>query len=371
MPYYIGGTIAEREKLFLQTPQSFGGRFNVDVRIENEVIGIDSTAKSVKIRKADGTEYSENYDKLLLSPGANPVCPPLGGIDLDGIFTLRDVNDTDKIKNYITTHEVKQAVVVGAGFIGLEMAENLQHAGAAVSIVEMGNQVMAPIDFSMAAQVHQHLLQKGVALYLEQSVERFSKNGNRLDVHFKSGETIPADIVILSIGVRPETTLAKAAGLKIGETGGIWVDEYFETSAKDIYAVGDAVEFPHPLTGKPWLNYLANPANRQGRIVADNMVSGNITKYEGAIGTCIAKVFDMTVAATGLAAKRLKQMEIPYRSSWTHSGSHAGYYPDALPLSLKITFDLQTGKLLTVWINVLTKSHCLSKMAEQFTILLK
>ncbi len=346
MPYYIGGTIAEREKLFLQTPQSFGGRFNVDVRIENEVIGIDSTAKSVKIRKADGTEYSENYDKLLLSPGANPVCPPLGGIDLDGIFTLRDVNDTDKIKNYITTHEVKQAVVVGAGFIGLEMAENLQHAGAAVSIVEMGNQVMAPIDFSMAAQVHQHLLQKGVALYLEQSVERFSKNGNRLDVHFKSGETIPADIVILSIGVRPETTLAKAAGLKIGETGGIWVDEYFETSAKDIYAVGDAVEFPHPLTGKPWLNYLANPANRQGRIVADNMVSGNITKYEGAIGTCIAKVFDMTVAATGLAAKRLKQMEIPYRSSWTHSGSHAGYYPDALPLSLKITFDLQTGKLL-------------------------
>ena len=346
LPYYIGGTIAEREKLFLQTPQSFGGRFNVDVRIENEVIGIDSTAKSVKIRKADGTEYSENYDKLLLSPGANPVCPPLGGIDLDGIFTLRDVNDTDKIKNYITTHEVKQAVVVGAGFIGLEMAENLQHAGAAVSIVEMGNQVMAPIDFSMAAQVHQHLLQKGVALYLEQSVERFSKNGNRLDVHFKSGETIPADIVILSIGVRPETTLAKAAGLKIGETGGIWVDEYFETSAKDIYAVGDAVEFPHPLTGKPWLNYLANPANRQGRIVADNMVSGNITKYEGAIGTCIAKVFDMTVAATGLAAKRLKQMEIPYRSSWTHSGSHAGYYPDALPLSLKITFDLQTGKLL-------------------------
>lgn len=346
LPYYIGGTIAEREKLFLQTPQSFGGRFHIDVRVENEVIGIDSTAKSVKIRRADGSEYSENYDKLLLSPGAIPVRPPLEGIDLDGIFTLRDVNDTDKIKNYITTHEVKSAVVVGAGFIGLEMAENLHHTGAKVSIVEMGNQVMAPIDFSMAAQVHQHLLQKGVTLYLEQSVERFSKNGSQIDVHFKSGETIPADIVILSIGVRPETTLAKAAGLKIGETGGIWVDEHLETSAKDIYAVGDAVEFPHPLTGKPWLNYLANPANRQGRIVADNMVSGNITKYEGAIGTCIAKVFDMTVAATGLAAKRLKQMEIPYRSSWTHSGSHAGYYPDALPLSLKITFDPQTGKLL-------------------------
>src|SRR5574344_173631 len=345
LPYYIGGTIAEREKLFLQTPQSFGGRFNVDVRIENEVIGIDSTAKSVKIRKADGTEYSENYDKLLLSPGANPVCPPLGGIDLDGIFTLRDVNDTDKIKNYITTHEVKQAVVVGAGFIGLEMAENLQHAGAAVSIVEMGNQVMAPIDFSMAAQVHQHLLQKGVALYLEQSVERFSKNGNRLDVHFKSGETIPADIVILSIGVRPETTLAKAAGLKIGETGGIWVDDFLQTSQPGIYAVGDAIEYAHPLTGKPYLNYLANPANRQGRIVADNMVFGNKIKYEGAIGTSIAKVFDIVVGSTGLAAKRLKLMGIEYLSSTTHSSSHAGYYPDAMPLTIKLTYAPKSGKL--------------------------
>ena len=194
------------------------------------------------------------------------------------------------------------------------MAENLHHVGAQVSVVEMGNHVMAPVDFSIASHVHQHLLQKGVRLYLEQSVERFEKQGGKIEVFFKSGESVVTDIVILSIGVRPETALAKAAGLRIGETGGIWVDDYLQTSASDVYAVGDAIEFPHPLTGKPWLNYLANPANRQGRIVADNMVFGNTIRYEGAIGTSIAKVFDMTVASTGLAAKRLKQFGISYAS---------------------------------------------------------
>jgi len=345
LPYYIGGVIDEREKLFLQTPESFGTRFNVDVRVENEAIEVNSQTKSLNIRKSDGTEYTEQYDKLLLSPGAKPVRPNMEGIDLDGIFVLRDVNDTDKIKNYINNKNIKNAVVVGAGFIGLEMAENLHHAGANVSIVEMGSHVMAPIDYSMAAQVHQHLLQKGVALYLEQAVERFSKDGEQINVQLQSGEALRADIVILSIGVRPEVTLAQKAGLKIGETGGIWVNEYLETSEKDIYAVGDAIEFPHPLTGKPWLNYLANPANRQGWLAANNIVFGNKEKYEGAIGTSIAKVFDLTVASTGLAAKRLKQMNIPYRSSWTHSNSHAGYYPDALPLSLKLVFDPANSKL--------------------------
>ena len=345
LPYYIGGAIAEREKLFLQTPASFGGRFNIDVRIENEAVGIDTAAKSVDVRRADGSTYTESYDKLLLSPGASPVRPPLKGIDSEGIFTLRNVDDTDRIKNYITTRTVASAVVVGAGFIGLEMAENLHRAGAGVSIVEMGNQVRAPVDFSIASHVHQHLLQKGVHLYLEQSVERFEKRDDKIEVFFTSGKSIATDLVILSIGVRPETALAKAAGLRIGETGGIWVDDYLQTSAADVYAVGDAIEFPHPLTGKPWLNYLANPANRQGRIVADNMVFGNTTRYEGAIGTSIAKVFDMTVASTGLAAKRLKQFGIPYASSTTHSASHAGYYPDALPLTLKLTFDPASGKL--------------------------
>jgi peroxiredoxin family protein/rhodanese-related sulfurtransferase/TusA-related sulfurtransferase len=225
------------------------------------------------------------------------------------------------------------------------MAENLHHTGTEVSIVEMANQVMAPVDFSIAAHVHQHLLQKGVHLYLEQTVERFEQKDEKINVCLKSGKIIVTEMVILSIGVRPETSLAKTAGIKIGETGGIWVDEYLETSAKDVYAVGDAIEFPHPLTGKPYLNYLANPANRQGRLVADNMVKGNTETYEGAIGTAIAKVFDLTVATTGLAAKRLKQLNISYRSSNTHSGSHAGYYPGSTPMSLKLTFDPETGVL--------------------------
>lgn len=345
LPYYIGGVIAEREKLLVQTPASFGKRFRIDVRVENEVIAIDSEKKTLTIRKADGKEYEETYDKLLLSPGANPVKPPLEGIDSEGIFTLRNVEDTDRIKAYITDKQVKRTVVVGAGFIGLEMAENLHHAGVAVSVVEMGNQVMAPIDFSMAAPIHRHLIEKGVSLYLEEGVTRFRRTEEGITVFLKSGKTIPADIVLLSIGVRPATALAQQAGLELGETGGIRVDEHLETSVKDIYAVGDAIEYPHPLTGKPWLNYLANPANRQGRIVADNMALGNTTSYEGAIGTSIAKVFDMTVASTGLAAKRLKQWGMEYQSSVTHSASHAGYYPDALPLTLKLTFHPKTGKL--------------------------
>lgn len=345
LPYYIGGVIEEREKLLVQTPASFGKRFRIDVRVENEVVGIRLKDKVVVVRNANGEEYAETYDKLLLSPGANPVRPPLPGIDSEGIFTLRNVEDTDRIKAYMAGKCVKRAVVVGAGFIGLEMAENLYHAGATVSIVEMGNQVMAPIDFSMAAPIHQHLSQKGVELYLEESVTGFHRVGQEIHVALKSGKTLVADMVLLSIGVRPATELAKLAGLKLGETGGIWVSAYLETSEKDIYAVGDVIEFPHPLTGKPWLNYLANPANRQGRIVADNMALGNTTVYEGAIGTSIAKVFDMTVASTGLAAKRLKQWGMEYASSITHSSSHAGYYPDALPLTLKLTFHPQTGKL--------------------------
>lgn len=345
LPYYIGGVIDEREKLLVQTPASFGQRFRVDVRVENEVIAIHPQNKTITVRTVDGGEYEETYDKLLLSPGATPVRPPLEGINSEGIFTLRNVEDTDRIKSYLTEHAVKRAVVVGAGFIGLEMAENLHHAGVSVSVVEMGNQVMAPIDFSMAAPVHQHLVQKGVSLYLEEGVTHFQRTEQGITVFLKSGKTIPADMVLLSIGVRPATALARDAGLKIGEAGGIWVNEYLETSEKDIYAVGDAIEYPHPLTGKPWLNYLANPANRQGRIVADNMVFGNKVSYEGAIGTSIAKVFDMTVASTGLAAKRLKQWEMEYQSSVTHSASHAGYYPDALPLTLKLTFHPVTGKL--------------------------
>lgn len=234
--------------------------------------------------------------------------------------------------------------MVGAGFIGLEMAENLHAQGAKVSIVEMGNQVMAPIDFSMASLVHQHLMDKGVNLYLEQAVASFEREGKGLKVTFKNGQSISADIVILSIGVRPETSLARAAELTIGPVGGIAVNDYLQTSDEAIYAIGDAIEYRHPITGKPWLNYLAGPANRQGRIVADNILGAKIP-YEGSIGTSIAKVFDMTVASTGLPGKRLRLEGIDYMSSTIHPASHAGYYPDAMPMSIKITFDKQTGRL--------------------------
>lgn len=344
LPYYIGGTITERDNLFVQTPEAFSQRFNIDVRVENEVIDIDTAGKTVTVRSADGKQYNERYDKLLLSPGSVPVRPPLEGIDINGIFTLRNVEDTDRIKNYIDNNHVKDAVVVGGGFIGLEMAENLHDTGASVSIVEMTNQVMAPVDFSIASHVHRHLLDKGVKLYLEKGVEHFEKSDGRIKVFFNDGESIYADLVLLSIGVRPATQLADKAGIEIGERG-IKVNEYLETSAKDVYAVGDAIEYPHPLTGQVWLNYLANPANRQGRIVADNMVFGNKSEYEGAIGTSIAKVFDITVGATGLPAKRLKQMGIPYASSTTISSSHASYYPGAFQLTTKLTFDIKDGKL--------------------------
>ena len=345
LPYYIGGVIEERDRLFVQTPEAFGKRFNIDVRTRSEVIAIHPEKKQVTARSAEGKEYTENYDKLLLSPGASPVVPPLPGIQSEGIFTLRNVDDTDRIKAYMTAHQVRRTVIVGGGFIGLEMAENLKHAGSQVAVVEMAPQVMGPIDYSTAALVHQHLQQQDVKLYLEQAVERFSREGDELTVYFKSGISLKADMVLLSIGVRAETRLAQEAGLKLGEMRGIWVDAYLQTSDADIYAVGDAIEYPHPITGKPWLNFLAGPANRQARIVADNMVLGNRIHYEGAIGTSIAKVFDLTVASTGLPAKRLKQMGIPYLSATIHNGSHAGYYPGSLQMDIKITFSPTDGKL--------------------------
>lgn len=344
LPYYIGSVIADKEKLFVQTPESFGRRFNIDVRINTEAISIDTKAKTVTLRRKDGSVIDEHYDRLLLSPGSSPVRPPFPGIDTEGIFTLRTVEDTFRIKDYLTQHCVKSAVVVGGGFIGLEMAENLVHAGSKVSIVEMAPQVMAPVDFSIASHVHRELLSQGVALHLNTAVERFEKDNGRIRVFFKSGESIVTDLVLLSIGVSPNTALAKSAGIELGARG-IKVDKFLQTSAKDVYAVGDAIEFPHPEYGEPWLNYLAGPANRQGRIVADNMVFGNITEYEGAIGTSIAKVFDVVVASTGLPAKRLKQLGIKYQSSTTISMSHAGYYPGAFFITTKITFNPEDGTL--------------------------
>lgn len=347
LPYYIGDTINNREKLFVQTAKGFTDRFRIDIRTEQEVTAIRPDKKEVEIKNlSTGETYTETYDKLVLSPGAEPLRPGIEGIGSKKIFTLRNVPDTDTIKNYVNTENPKRAIVVGGGFIGLEMAENLHDLGIQVDVVEMANQVMAPLDFSMAAIVHRQLTDKGVGLHLEDGVSRFEEKDGGVTVHLRSGKQIATDMVLLSIGVRPETKLAKDAGLAIGERGGITVNDYMQTSDADIYALGDAVEVRHLVTGQPALIPLAGPANKLGRIVADNIVFGNKKKYPGSIGTSIAKVFDLTVAAAGANAKLLQRNNIPYISSYTHGASHAGYYPGAVPLSIKILFAPENGKLL-------------------------
>ncbi|MDY0150743.1 MAG: FAD-dependent oxidoreductase [Candidatus Cloacimonas sp.] len=346
LPYYVGEVISERDRLFIQTPESFKARLNVDVRIQQEVIAIDRKAKTVTVRKADDSEYTESYDKLVLSPGAEPLRPPIPGIQDDVIFTMRNVPDTDKIKDYIDHHIVQHAVIVGAGFIGLEMAENLHHKGIKVTIVEMAEQVMTPLDYEMAAVVHQHLKTKQVEFYLKDAVSSFVREKSGLQVRLKSGRSLPTDMVILSIGVRPDSKLAELAELELGINKGIKVNEHLQTSDPDIYALGDAIVFPNPITGEESHTYLAGPANKQGRLVADNIVKGNLRTYKGSISTAIAKVFDLTVGAAGVSAKVLRKAGIPFISSIIHGSSHAGYYPDALPLTIKIVFSPADGKLL-------------------------
>ena len=348
LPYYIGGEISERDHLFVQTVKGFQDRFAIDIRVRQEAVEILREQKAVRIKNLEtGAEYTESYDKLVLSPGAAPIRPNLEGINLPNIFTLRNVPDTDAIKNYITANRPRRAVVVGGGFIGLEMAENLHRQGLEVHVVEMGRQVMAPIDYSMASIVHHHMVEQGIHLHLERGVTRFaSLASGALEVVLSDERKIETDMVILSIGVRPETTLAKDSGLAIGALGGISVNEYMQTSDPDIYALGDAVEVVHGVTGKPALIPLAGPANKQGRIVADNIVYGNVSVYSGTIGTSIAQVFDLTVAAAGANSKLLDREKIPYLSSFTHSQSHAGYYPGAVSMSVKILFSPENGRLL-------------------------
>lgn len=347
LPYYIGELIYEREKLFVQTPESFAARFNIEARVCSEVERVDTGKKVITVRDlASGRVYEEAYDKLVLSPGAAPVRPPLEGIDTEGIFTLRNVNDTDRVKEYIEDHDVKRALIVGAGFIGLEMAENLHEYGIKVSVVEMADQVMTPVDYEIASVVHQHFKSKGVGLYLQEAVTAFRPVEGGIDVVLRSGLVTRVDMVLLSIGVRPDVKLAREAGLEIGETGGIKVNEYMQTSHPDVYAVGDAVEFPNPVSGRPALAFLAGPANKQGRICADNVARGNHQKYKGSINTAIAKVFDLTVGAAGLSAKMLDRLQIPYREAIVHGASHAGYYPGAVMMDIKINFSPEDGRLL-------------------------
>jgi NADPH-dependent 2,4-dienoyl-CoA reductase/sulfur reductase-like enzyme/rhodanese-related sulfurtransferase len=347
LPYYIGGVIEDREQLFVQTPEKFLKNLNIDVRIRSLVTGIDRENKQVFVRNLEsGEEYAESYDKLVLSPGAEPVRPPIPGIKNDGIFTLRSVNEMDAIKDYVDRTHPRRAIIVGAGFIGLEMAENLHARGILVTIVEMAQQVMNVVDYEMAAEVHQHLKTKNVEFYLQDGVASFEDRDGRIGVRLQSGRELESDMVVLSIGVRPESKLAKEAGLEVGKTGGIVVDRHLLTDDPDIYAVGDAIEFPNPITGTPAITYLAGPANKQGRIVADNITFGNRSTYRGAIGTAVAKVFDLTVATTGASEKTLRTEGIPYKSVITHSSSHAGYYPDAAPMSIKTVFDPKDGRLL-------------------------
>lgn len=344
MPYYIGGSIRERDKLFVQTPESFNARFNIDIRINTTVTKIDRAAKTVTVKKSDGSVSTERYDKLVLSPGAEPLKPPLPGIDSEGIFTLRTVDDTDAITSFILTKKPKTAVIIGAGFIGMEMAENLHARGIAVTMLEMLPQVLAPLDYDMAALVHDHVRAKGVTLKLKQNVTGFSRTASGISIALNGGETIGTDMVLLSMGVRPESGLAKAAGLSLGERDAILVNEYMQTSDENIYALGDAVAFMHPILNKAVPTYLAGPANKQGRIVADNIVHGNRKKYAGSIGTAIAKVFDITVAMTGVSEKALAAAGTPHNSWIVHPASHASYYPDASQLSIKIVF-APDGKL--------------------------
>lgn len=347
LPYYIGNVIQERNKLLLQTPASFKDRFNIDVRIQEEVVKIDPANKTVQIKKiTDGIIYEESYDKLILSPGAAPFVPPIPGVDLPGIFTLRNVPDTDRIKSYVENNNVTSAVVIGAGFIGLEMAENLHHLGVHVTVIEMIDQILAPVDYPIAAILQKHMRDKGVSLMLNTAVTGFEKNNsNTLTVNIKDKAPIDADIVILSIGVRPETKLAIDAGLAIGTAKGISVNEYLQTSDENIYAVGDAIEFKNPITGNPMITYLAGPANKQGRMVANNNVFGHKEKYNGAINTAILKLFDMTAGATGMASKHLQKEGIKHIVSTTQSGSHAGYYPGAQNMVIQIAFDPDNGRL--------------------------
>ncbi|WP_028973717.1 FAD-dependent oxidoreductase [Spirochaeta cellobiosiphila] len=339
LPYYLGQVITDRERLFVQDPQSFNAMLNVTVKINSEVIKVVPAEKKVIVRNLlTQEEYNESYDKLVLSPGANPVIPPIPGIRDDKIFTVRNVVDTDAVTEYIKVNSPKHAVIVGAGFIGLEMAENLHSRGMKVTIVEMSEQVMTMLDYEMAALVHQHLKTMGIEFYLKDGVSSFNSKGDLIDVNLASGRSISADLVILSIGVKPDAKLAIESGIEIGNRGGIVVNKYLQTNNKDIYAVGDAIEYPNPITGLPTLANLAGPANKQGRICADNIVYGEHKEYIGSIGTAVAKIFELTVASTGCSEKQLQRDRIEYQCCHTHSSSHAGYYPGAMPLSVKLLF---------------------------------
>lgn len=342
LPYYIGQVIREKGNLLVQTPEGMNTRFAIDVRTESEVIAIDRDAKTVQVENhATGEVYTESYDKLVLSPGASPVRPP--SLTAPNVFTLRNLPDTFAITSYADEHQAKHAIVVGGGFIGIEMAENLTERKIAVTLLDLADQIMPPLDREMASYLHAQLKKHNVDLRLGVGLASISEDGHTATL--TDGTTIATDLVTLGIGVRPETKLAKDAGLAIGTTGGIHVNEYLQTSDPDIYAVGDAIEVTDYITRRPALIPLAGPANKQGRIAANN-IAGRPEIYKGTQGSSVLKIFDMTAASTGANEKNLKRAGIPYEKSYTHSLSHAGYYGGATLISLKLLYAPHTGKLL-------------------------
>ncbi len=345
LPYYVGGEISARDKLLVTTPERLRTRFNLDVRTRSSVEAIDRAAKKVRVRDlASGREYEETFDKLILAPGAAPLRPTIPGVDLPGIFTLRNLQDVDRIKAWVD-HGVKQAVVVGAGFIGLEMVENFVKRGIATTVVEKNDQVLTPFDKEMTTPILETLAANGVTVLLGQSAESFQQTPDGIVVRLKSGAQLPAQLVVLGVGVRPENQLAVDAGLAVGPRGGIRVNEFLQTSDPNIYAVGDAIEVKDFVAGGPIQVPLAGPANRQGRIAADN-IFGRPAKYRGTQGTAIIGVFDRTAAITGASEKALRRANRRCRKVYVHPAHHAGYYPGAEQMTLKILFHPETGKLL-------------------------
>lgn len=345
IPYFCGDVIQEREKLLVMTPKKLKALLNIDTRILSEVIKINTDRKTITILdKKINSQYEESYDKLVLSPGASPIKPLIEGIDDERILTVRNLDDADKIKNIIKDKNPKTASIIGAGYIGLEMAENLSHLGIEVSIIELSNQVMSPVDYEIAAQVHNHLRENGINLYLEDGVKSFT-SAEKLIINLNSSKQIESDFAILAIGVRPESKLAIESGLEIGKTGGILVNKKLQTSNPDIYAIGDAIEVIDFVSKTPSLIPLAGPANKQGRIVADNICGLN-SEYKATQGTAILKLFDIAVGITGNNEKTLKKNNVPYLKAYAHGASHAEYYPEAFPLMIKLLFSPEDGKIL-------------------------
>lgn len=346
LPYYIGGTIKKRDDLLVTTKEDFMLRYTIDIRNFSEVISIDRENKKVEIRDLkSGKTYDEVYDKLILTPGAVPFLPPVKGVDADAVFTLRNLSDTDRIKAFVDEKKPKAAVIVGAGFIGLEMAENLVHRGINVTIIEKADQVMTSLDSEMASMIHGYLREKKIGLELCDAVAKIEKREESLTVKTAAGKTIECDFVIMSAGIKPENRLAVDAGLETGDNGGIIVNDFMQTSDPSVFAAGDAVETKDFISGMPVMLPLAGPANKQGRIAADN-ASGRKSAFKGTIGTAVVKLFDLTVAVTGQSESGLKRDKLPYVKSYTQSGSHASYYPGSEVMTIKLLFSDRDGLVL-------------------------